>query len=237
MENQNNYELVPVLGITLDAVSVPRAVEISQSYVENDYFNFVLLADAQLALDGQESEEIQKFAKNADLVLPGDHDIEKAIAMNHEGRYLQDYMDALLGVLAEKKKMVCVLCESEEQCEKARAYLQYDYDGLVIKSLVFDKDTEEAMEALVNNINGYLPDMVLPVVSLEKQKKLLLNHMETLGTKLFVSSERLSSSLFQDILDEKDESTVVKWIKKRLQLGSERISTEFWQKFDEDVTE
>ncbi len=237
MENQNNYELVPVLGITLDAVSVPRAVEISQGYVNNDYFNFILLAGAQLALESQESEETQKFVKNADLVLPGDHNIEKAIAMNNEGHYLEDYLDSMLSYMAKNKKKVCVLCENEELCQKARTYLEYDYAGMIVRTVVYDKSGEEAMEAMVNKINGFFPDMVLPVVPLAKQKKLLLDHIETLGTNLYISSERLSTQLFMDVADEKDESTIVKWIKKRLKLGSEGISTEFWQKFDEDVTE
>ncbi len=237
MENQNNYELVPVLGMTVDAVSVSRAVEISQSYVNNDYFNFVLLAGAKLALESKKSEETQKFVKSADLVLPGDHDIEKAIAMNQEGRYMEDYLDALLQSMAKNKKMVCVLCETEEQCEKAHAYLQYDYDGIDIRSLAYDKDSEEGLEALVNKINGYLPDLVLPAVPLEKQMKLLLNHMENLGTKLFISSERISSHIFEGVMDEKDDSAIVKWIKKRLQIGSERISTEFWQQFEQEVSE
>ena len=36
MEIQNNHELIPVLGITVDAVSVSRAVEISKTYLDNE---------------------------------------------------------------------------------------------------------------------------------------------------------------------------------------------------------
>lgn len=49
MENQNNHKRVPVLGIVVDSVSVPRAVEISKDYLKNDYFNVILLAGAWLA--------------------------------------------------------------------------------------------------------------------------------------------------------------------------------------------
>ena len=237
MENQNNYELVPVLGLTVDAVSVPRAVEISQSYVENDYFNFILLAGAQLAMDSLESEETRQFVKSADLILPGDHDIEKAIAMNQEGHFLEEYIDQLLMTLAADHRKVCILCNNEEQCKKAESYLQHDYQGLEIKTLIFDKDSEEAMGALANSINGLLPDVIIPLVALDLQKKLLNAHRETLCAKLYLSSERIASQIFMEILDQDEENTIVKWLKKKLQLGSEGVSTDFWQRFDADVTE
>ena len=79
MEIQNNHELIPVLGITVDAVSVSRAVEISKTYLDNDYFNFVLLAGAQLAMKSQESKETKRFTDIANLILPGDHNVEEAI--------------------------------------------------------------------------------------------------------------------------------------------------------------
>lgn len=228
MENKNHHEIIPVLGIMLDSISVPRAVEISQGYMSNDYFNFVLLADAKMALDGRESEELQTFIKSADLILPGDHTIETAVDRAMGGKYQAEYLDQLLMALADRKGHLCILCNDADECEKAKSSLLKDYPGVKVDGVVFEQADEEAMEALVNTINGYFPDLILPLVSMEKQRTLLLTHRETLSAKLYVSSEALSSHLLQE---EKDSPSIVKWLMRRLHIGEAAVESKFWDEF------
>ena len=114
MENQNNHRRIPALGIVVDSVSVPRAIEISQKFFYNDYFNFVLFAGSWLALESQTSDEIRKFISEADLILPGDHNIEKVAEQESEESFQALYLDGLLSALAQMEGHVCVLCETEQ---------------------------------------------------------------------------------------------------------------------------
>lgn len=231
MENQNNHRRVLVLGIVVDSVSVPRAVEISQDYINNDYFNFVLLAGAQLAMESQKSEDMKKFVDEADLILPGDHNIEKAVEQETEESFQSAYLDLLLTDLAEKNGHVCILCDIEQVVEDIEKYMLEDYPGLKVDSVIYEQDDEESLEALVNKINGYFPDVVLPLVSLGKQQSLLQAHKETISTKLFIGSETLSEQI---IGDDKESPKIVKWIMKHLHLGKEAVDNEFWQKYNEE---
>jgi UDP-N-acetyl-D-mannosaminuronic acid transferase (WecB/TagA/CpsF family) len=230
MEIQNNHELIPVLGIIVDAVSVSRAVEISKTYLDNDYFNFVLLAGAQLAMKSQESKDTKRFVKIANLILPGDHNIEEAVDLAMENRFQEEYLDQVLMLLAKEERTLCILCDTQEQCKRASAHLEEDYPGMKVKSVVFAETGEDDMEAVVNNINGYFPDLVLPLVSIEKQEKLLLVHKETLSTKLCISSETVPQYIFQEEKDEKESPVLVKWLKKHL--GKGVLESEFWQKLN-----
>jgi UDP-N-acetyl-D-mannosaminuronic acid transferase (WecB/TagA/CpsF family) len=231
MENQNNHRKIPVLGIEVDSVSVPRAVEISQNYLSNDYFNFVLLAGARLAMESQESEEASRFVQAADLILPGDHNIEKAAEQEMNGSFQESYLDSLLTILAEQNGHLCVLCESEEQAFDAVEHLGQDYPGLNIDQVIYDQTGEEALETLVNTINGFFPELVLPLVSIDKQRILLLNHRDMLSTRLYVSSESLVDDIFQEEKTEKDSLIIVKWLMKHFHLGQEAVNSDFWQKF------
>ncbi len=229
MENQNNHRRIPALGIVIDSVSVPRAVEISQKFFYNDYFNFVLFAGSWLALESQTSDEIRKFISEADLILPGDHNIEKVAEQESEESFQALYLDGLLSALAQMEGHVCVLCETEQIEEDIVNNILEDYPGLTVECVLYEQDDEEALEALVNKINGYFPDLVLPIVSLEKQQSLLLTHKETLSTKLFIGSE----TLFKQIIEEpKESSVIVKWLMNCLHLGKKAIDNEFWQKYN-----
>ncbi|MEE1313196.1 MAG: WecB/TagA/CpsF family glycosyltransferase [Lachnospiraceae bacterium] len=234
MEIQNDHRIVPVLGIMVDSVSVSRAVEISKTYLDNDYFNFIILAGAQLAMESQVEKETKKFTKIANLILPGDHNVEEAVNKASEGSFQEKYLDSILMLLADEKRHLCVLCDTQEQCEKVIIHLEEDYPGLKVDGVVFEETGEEEMEALVNTINGYFPDMVLPLVDLSKQKELLLAHKETLSTKLCISSETVYQHIFQEEKGEKDSPVIVKWLMKRLHLGKEAIENEFWQKLNEE---
>ncbi|MDO4170353.1 MAG: hypothetical protein Q4D45_10690 [Lachnospiraceae bacterium] len=231
MENQNNHKRVPVLGIVVDSVSVPRAVEISKDYLKNDYFNVILLAGAWLAIESQESEEIKQFIHIADLILPGDHNIEDAADKSIEGMFQEEFLDQILMYLAKQEGHLCVLCDSEQQSERVILHLQEDYPGLKVDGVVFADTDIEAMEALVNTVNGYFPDLVLPLVSIEKQVSLLLKHKDTLSTKLYIGSENLAERIFRKGDSEKDDSIIVKWLKKHLHIGKKAMDNEFWQKY------
>lgn len=228
MDNQNNHRRVSILGIVVDSVSVPRAVEISQGYINNDYFNFVLLAGARLAMESQESEEVSKFVNEADLILPGDHNIEKIVEQKADESYQSVYLDSLLSALAEANGHLCILCDTDEVAEIVARYIEEDYPNLKVDSVVYEQSDEESLESLVNKVNGFFPDMVLPLVSLEKQQALLLAHKETLSTKLYISSETLTEEMMQS---EKDSPRIVKWLKKCLHLGKEAVDDDFWQKY------
>jgi UDP-N-acetyl-D-mannosaminuronic acid transferase (WecB/TagA/CpsF family) len=231
MENQNNHRQIPILGITVDSVSVPRAVEISLNYLSNDYFNFILLADARLAMESQESEEAGRFVQEADMILPGDHNIEKAAEQESDGSFQENYLDSMLTELANQNGHLCILCESEEQETEAVSHLAEDYPGLKIDSAIYDQTGEEALEALVNTVNGFFPDIVLPLVSGKKQRVLLLKHKKMLSTKLYISSESLADHISQEEKAEKDSSIIMKWLMKHLHIGEEAIDNDFWQKF------
>lgn len=231
MEIQNNHKRIPVLGMVIDSVSVPRAVEISQKYLKNDYFNVILLAGVWLAIESQESEEISQFIHIADLILPGDYNLEDAAEQSLEGMFQEEFLDRLLMIVAKEKGHLCVLCDSQEQAEKVTIHLEEDYPGLIVNSVVFMDTDTEAMEALVNTINGYFPDVVLPLVSIEKQIPLLLTHKETVSAKLYIGSENLASRIFRKSETAKDTSIIVKWLKKHLHIGKEAMDKEFWQKY------
>lgn len=231
MEIQNNHKRIPVLGIVVDSVSVPRAVEISQDYLKNDYFNVILLAGARLAIESQESEEVNQFIHTANLILPGDHNIEEAAAQSVEGMFQEEFLDQMLMYLADQEGHLCVLCDSQDQSERVALHLEEDYPGLKVDSVVFGDTDIETMEALVNTVNGYFPDLVLPLVSIEKQISLLLAHKDTLSTKLYIGSENLAKRIFQKRDSEKDDSIIVKWLRKHLHIGKKAVDNEFWQKY------
>ncbi len=228
METQNNNR-IPVLGIGINAVSVPRAVEISKTYLSNDYFNFVLLAGIKLTLDSLESDSIRQFAEEADMILPADCNVERAVELESEQDYMREYLKGLLTELNEKKGQLCLLCECKEQAELIMERLDADYLDLKKAVVFYDSTEEEAIETMVNQINGYFPDLILPIVSLEKQQILILSHKNMLSGKLFVGSDCLENWLVPE-----DDATqgILKWVKDRLHIGQqEALESQFWQMF------
>lgn len=232
METQNNHTLVPILGLMLDSISVSRAVEISKTYLENDYFNFVLLAGVETAIGSQEQSESSSWIRCADLILPGDRNVEEAAQMKVEGGYQEKYLDEILILLAERKNKLCILCDTAEQGAFIAKYLEEDYPGLKVVEIVFEETGEEELEALVNKINGNFPDVILPFVPMEKQEKLILAHKETINAKLCIGSETIHQTLYEIMQSGKESVKLVKWLINKLHIGKKAVEDEFWQRIE-----
>ena len=228
----NKHRRVPVMGIEIDSISVPRAVELSQEYLDNDHLNFVLLAGAKTALLSMDSKEIISFSTEADLILPGDHNIEKAAGQELAGDYLLQYLDGLLRTMARGGRQICVIGESEDMCEYIRSRLLEEYEDLSIRMVAFKGSQEQDMEAVVNKINGFFPDLILPLIPMEDQIALYMGHKSMISAKLFISSRTLTENVLKDGSEAKGQVPVVSWLKSKLKIGQEGIDSEFWQQFE-----
>ncbi len=185
------------------------------NYMDNDRLSVVHMISLDY-MDAYEQNELMKnVLEQADLVLPG----EKAILTRHHvdvletGGMVVDYHSilTLLEPLRSQEKTIYLVMRDAKEAKKAYRYLA-EYFGKERIVGVYAADGEITEEALVNDINTKLPDIILLSMESTNQEEWLENNRAKVNARLCFAM----GSIMPQIL--RENVYVPAWMKK-LHLG------------------
>ena len=207
---------VKVMDIEVDLLTQETCLEELQNYLENDYLNIVHMISLDYIDAYDKNDLVQTTLKEADLVLPG----EKAILSAHHVDVLQtggmivDYhgvLDLLESPHLYGKSIYLVLRNAKE----AKVFYQVWKDHFPQEQIagIYVADGKVTEEALINDINTKLPDVVFLSMASTEQKEWLENNKSKINARLCF----VAGSVMPLIL--KENVHVPVWIQK-MYLGS-----------------
>lgn len=178
---------VKVMDIEVDLLTQETCLEELQNYLENDYLNIVHMISLDYIDAYDKNDLVQTTLKEADLVLPG----EKAILSAHHVDVLQtggmivDYhgvLDLLESPHLYGKSIYLVLRNAKE----AKVFYQVWKDHFPQEQIagIYVADGKVTEEALINDINTKLPDVVFLSMASTEQEEWL----ETINQRLMPDS-------------------------------------------------
>ena len=153
-----------IMDLELDLLTEETFCKKMAEYLSGDLFRVVHLVSLDYIDKYEEEPVVQEVLEEADLVLPG----EKAILSLYHvdvletGGMVVDYRIAhrlLKKDLLKGKKCFLVL-RSKKEAKIVYRYLKSAYENLDIVG-VYSMDTGVTEEALVNEINTKVPDLIL----------------------------------------------------------------------------
>lgn len=180
-----------VLGVFVDSLRLDRAMSLTKTYLSNSLLNKIYFASTQTSMIAQDEEEIAQFLEEADLVLPGDQNIEEIVndteKSGEELPYVLHYLYQLFASFDRTKNSIYIVGKEEEKekVELLIEMLKESYPNMKISGGVSTADKA----LLVNDINTVVPNVVLFFFPVRELKQFIDEHGRSMNTKLVLYLE------------------------------------------------
>lgn len=202
---------VRIMDMEVDLFTQETFQKEMTEYLNNDCLNVVHMISLDYIDDYDKNEMVQETLEQADMILPG----EKAILSAHHvdvletGGMIVDYrtfFEAIEPLNVADKTFYLVLRNKKEAKEVYRYMNRHFSKDCVIG--VYVADGQMAEEALINDINTKLPDVIFLALSSTEQEEWLGNHKGKINAKLCM----VAGSILPLIM--RDNVHVPGWLKK-----------------------
>lgn len=178
---------IRIMDLEVDMLSQETLEEMMVEYLSNDYLNIVHMISLDYIDTYDKNELVQQELSQADLVLPG----EKAILSAHHvdvletGGMVVDYraLRELFEPLDLKNRTFYLVLKTKKEAKNIYRYLARHLPKENIVG-VFAADGEVTEEALVNDINTKLPDIIILSMESTQQEEWLNNYKGKINAKL-----------------------------------------------------
>lgn len=203
--------VVNVMGIEIDMLSNDVFIEKINTYLSDDKLDVIFFASAEVINRAVENEKYHELIDRAELFLPG----EEALLTNYKIDILKDAgmvvscksFGIMLENLQKQDRTIYIVSDNSNDLENLRNYCKKNQPELrVIGSCIYSEDMEDA--AIVNEINSYIPDILLVDLKIGVQESWIMDHANLLNAKLCVAIGEVAQIIMAE------EKKIPGWIKK-----------------------
>ena len=223
--------LVKIMDIDVDMLSNDVFIEKINKYLMGDRLYVILFASTELLNRAAAEEEYRQLIDMAELFLPGEEALLSA--------YHADVLEAgnivvncnSLGLVLEKLKKenrsLYILSKSKKDIKLLKGYCLRMQPELKIAGFC---SYEEALDdaAIVNEINGKTPDILLLDLETGVQEKWIMEHVSKLNAKLCIAIGGVANLIMAQ------EKKIPAWV-ERLHLSNLYRKLVWEQKVKKDV--
>lgn len=180
---------IKIMDLKLDLLTEETFQKEIENYLSNDYLNVIHLISLDYIDTYDENELVQETLGEADLVLPG----EKAILSSYHvdiletGGMVVDYRTAgkLLDQIAMEGKKCYLVLRNKKEAKIIYRYIATHCPYIEVVG-VYTADGNITEEALINDINTKLPDLVIMSMESTQGEEWIHNNKLKINAKLCV---------------------------------------------------
>jgi len=181
---------IEVMGIRLNDYSVREAISRVSTYLNNGSCNTVDFITHDTLLRASADEEMKKDIESMDMAVATSNDILQAGALSSRSREKEIksnlFLKGMLRKFAKEKRSIFLVSETDTRLQSFRSSLCAFYDGLNIVSSAVREDMVGGDDAIVNEINGCMPDIVLMNLESPDAECFIRENKMKLGSQLIV---------------------------------------------------
>ena len=202
---------ISIMDMELDLLTQETLQEELSAYLSEDNLNVIHIISLDYMDAYDENEQVRRVLEQADLVLSGEKTILSAhhVEVLETGGMVVDYrtlFEAVRPLNPEERTFYLVLRDKKEAKALYRYATRHSLKDNVVGVYAADGDSSE--EALINDINTKLPDIIFLSMDSTSQEEWLENNRSKLNAKLCV----VMGSVMPLIM--RDNVHVPLWIKK-----------------------
>lgn len=186
---------VKIMDIDVDMLTNDIFTGIINEYLSDDHLYVIFFASAKLLDKAANDKEYREIIGQADLLLPG----EEALLATHHADVLEaggmvvscKSFGQVLENLKKQDRSIYIMAGSSEEAFKLSDYCKRIQPGLrVVDFCVYDSSRED--EAVINDINNCLPDLLIVDLEPGFQEKWIIEHAPQLNAKICVATGGVS---------------------------------------------
>jgi len=182
---------ISVLGIKMNDLSLREALRAADDYMESSRLNTICFLNTELLLKTKDDLELKSAIQGMDMPVAGSVDILSAGGITSrsrrkevEGNFL---IREILHRLAQGKRKVFLLGTSQDALVHMREqFLSVDNKLTFFGSFALD-GPEKSNDAIINEINSVVPDVIISVIPSPKQELLMAESRNMVNSSYWVS--------------------------------------------------
>ena len=180
---------VSILGVKLDQLSLPQALNKATRFVNSQKFNLIVTPNPEFLLEARQNQAFAGILNSADLSLPD------GTGLVYAAKYLSlpkinricgtDFVWELARHASENNWSIYLLGGDRGVAKKAAALLAKKYPRLKIAGAISGYDKQGQMKQdreLVHLINKVSPDILLVALGAPKQEEWLIRNKNGLNS-------------------------------------------------------
>lgn len=192
---------VKILGVDVDMMSNDVFIQNMNEYLADDRLDVILFASTDMLNRAAEDEEYRSLIGQSELLLPG----EEALLTTHHVDVLQAggmvvscrSLGMMLENLTKQDMTVYVIADSESGVDKLQDYCRSVQPEIcLVGSCVYNNEREDA--AVVNEINGRTPDMILLDLPTGIQEQWIMERSSLLNARLCIAIGGVAGIIFAE---------------------------------------
>lgn len=180
---------IDVLGVCVDNYTVRESLMRLDTYLGSTVLNIIETVTMEQLIAAGENAAIKDCLEQADLCIIGDYEIlsETGNASAWRMREVrdQDFFRELLKRVARSRKRVFLFAETEAEMERMLEFLTEQEERFVVAGSYAIESCAGDKDAIVNEINGATPDVVLSALDSPDEEEFVLSYKEKIGAGIW----------------------------------------------------
>lgn len=182
---------VSVLGVELRDYSVKESMKLILQYLNNGSLNTVAFLTTGMLLEAKDDEELKNFIETADMTIPVTTDILTAVGLASRNREKEvesnQFLKELLRRFARERKKIFLLAETEDSLVQMRETLLSIDDRLVFFGSYAYENLTGTEDAIINEINSVLPDVIISGLTTPRQEKMIYENKMKVNARVWIA--------------------------------------------------
>ena len=180
---------INILDICVDNYTVRESLMRLDTYLSSTVLNIIeTVTMEQLVLAG-ENPAIKDCLEQADLCIIGEREILTETGNDTAQRVREvcgnDFLHELLKRVVRSRKRVFLLAMTEPEVERMQeAFTELNPKFTAAGSCAIEAFSSD-MEAIVNEINGTTPDVVISALDTPREEEFVLSHKDKIGAGIW----------------------------------------------------
>lgn len=182
---------INVLGVELRDYSVKESMKLILQYLNSGSLDTVAFLTTGLLMEAKDNSELKNFIETMDMTVPVTTDILTAGGLNSRNREKEVenniFLKELMKRLAKDKKKIFLLAETENDLIFMREMLlKFDNRLTFFGSYAYENLTGTE-DAIINEINSVIPDVVISVLSSPKQEHMISENKMKVNARVWIA--------------------------------------------------
>ena len=180
---------IDILGIRLDNYTVREAIRQVENYMSGDALSAIGRISVQTLLASENDPVVRDVISSLDLSVIGEKEIMQAARINAMQRIREteadDFSVEFFKRIERNKKKVFLLGGTEEEVREAEKELLAQYPKLSIVGGYAVENSLSDPDAVINEMNGMIPDVVVSVLPTPLQEHFFWEHKTKMNAAIW----------------------------------------------------
>ena len=180
---------INILDICVDNYTVRESLMQLDTYMSSTVLNIIETVTMEQLVVAGDNPVIKNCLEQADLCIIGDREILTETGSDTAQRVREvcgnDFLQELLKRVVRNRKRVFLLAMTEEEVEHMReAFMEMTPKFTAAGSCAMETCGGDT-EAIVNEINGVTPDVVISALDTPREEEFVLSHKDKIGAGIW----------------------------------------------------